>query len=180
MSKRMLLSIDPGMKGALAWLDDDGVLLRIEDMPVVAKEIQPSVLWNMFRVMTPSAVVIEYQQAMPPALRGRTQGSASTFKTGKGYGILLGVVAGLEVPVAVRRPTDWKGRLHLSKDKEQSRAMALSTWPGHSEWFKFKVHEGRAEAALLGLSTLMEQGKPATVVVGRAAPVSRKRIVRVP
>jgi hypothetical protein len=177
--KKMLLAVDPGMAGALAWLDDDGRLQRIEDMPVVAKEIQPAVLWNMFRAMTPSAVVIEHQQYMPPQLRGRQQGGGSSFKTGKGFGILLGVVAGLEVPVTTRRSADWKGRLKLSKDKEQSRQRALETWPDHSDWFKLKKHEGRAEAALLGLSMLIEQGKPATVVVGRVASPPRKKLVRV-
>lgn len=175
----MLLSIDPGMKGALAWLDGNANLLRVEDMPVINKEIQASVLWNMMRVMTPDAVVIEYQQAMPDHLRGRRQGSQSTFKTGKGYGILLGVVAGLEVPVTTRHSSAWKQRLHLTKDKEASRQRAIEVWPSCTEWFKLVKHEGRAEAALLGLSMMVEQGKPPHPVAN-PVPKSKKRLVRVP
>jgi len=176
---KYLLAIDPGMKGALAWLDDNANLVRVEDMPVINSEIQPSVLWNMMRVLTPDAVVIEYQQAMPAKLRGRQQGGQSTFKTGTGYGILLGVVAGLEIPVAIRRSSSWKPRLHLTKDKEASRQRAIQTWPSCTEWFKLKKHEGRAEAALLGLSMFVEQGKPPHPV-SNAVPKPKKRLVRVP
>jgi hypothetical protein len=176
-----ILSIDPGMAGALALVDHNGELLGIEDMPIVKKEVDQVLLWNIMKTMRPTAVVIEYQQAMPPQMRERTQGSASTFKTGKNYGMLLGLAAALEVPFTTRRPSDWKKRMGLSKDKEESRALALRTWPGHHELFKFKKYEGRAEAALLGLSMLVEQGRNKDMQINRVpAPTPRKKLIRLP
>jgi hypothetical protein len=147
-----IISIDPGMSGAVAWLYN-GNLIRVEDLPIVDKNLNPSLLYDMLTSTTrPSVIVVERQQAMPPMLQGRQQGSASTFKTGMGYGLILGVVASLQCPVVTPTPGSWKKTLGLSKDKERSRKLALDTWPELADRFKFKKNEGRAEAALLGLS----------------------------
>lgn len=149
---RTILSIDPGLKGALAWLTEAGALIGVEDMPVVDSETSPALLYRLVREYSPDMVAIEQQQSMPK------QGVASSFKTGMGYGILLGAAASLEVPMYLRRSNVWKKTLGLTSDKERSRKAALQRWPEHADLFKLKKHEGRAEAALLGLALLTENG----------------------
>lgn len=158
----MIVGIDPGMKGAIAWLHPNGALARVEDLPIVDKNLNASLLYDMLRDMCGlgySAVVVERQQYMPPVMQGRQQGGSSTFKTGMGYGIILGVVASLQCRVSTPTSSTWKKPLNLSKDKERSRKLAIDTWPAMADRFKFKKDEGRAEAALLGLSYLRSLGQ---------------------
>lgn len=143
----MIVGIDPGMRGAIAWVGETyGDLAYVVDLPVVNKEVNASLLANRLREYDVTLCVVERQQAMP------RQGVASSFKTGQGYGTILGVVAGLGLRVEVVRATAWKKRLGLSSDKERSRQMALARWPNSAHLFARKLDEGRAEAALLALS----------------------------
>lgn len=161
----MIISIDPGMRGAIAWLSPEGALIQVKDLPVVDKMVNPSLLYDML-ANSPAQVttaLVERQQYMPPVMQGRQQGGASTFKTGVGYGIILGVVASLRVPVMTPTSSTWKKPLGLTKDKERSRKLAIDTWPGQSEWFKRKMDEGRAEAALLGYGYLRALGKASVI-----------------
>lgn len=144
----MLVGIDPGMRGAIAWLDDRGELVHVVDLPVVNKEVNAALLVDLLNEYDLDLVIVERQQAMP------RQGVASSFKTGQGYGTILGVVAALEVRVEVVRATTWKKRLGLTSDKERSRQMAIARWPASAYLFARKLDEGRAEAALLALSHL--------------------------
>ena len=155
---KQILSIDPGLKGALAWLHYDGTLIEIEDMPVVDKRINASLLCKLLQAYgSIDAAVIETQQAFPKRPDGRGQGTASAFKTGVGYGILLGALASLDIPIEARSPAAWKRVLKLNQDKERSRRMAIDRWPGQAYLFSRVKDEGRAEAALLGYAWLLEQ-----------------------
>ena len=77
------------------------------------------------------------------------QGVSSTFKFGKAYGVVIGVVAALKIPVHFVAPSVWKRHFGLSADKEEARARALQYWPERAELFARKKDHGRAEAALL-------------------------------
>ena len=85
-------------------------------MPLVDNEVNAKLLANLIvgygRL---ECAVVERQQSMPK------QGVASSFKTGVGYGIIIGVLAALDIPAYFLSPTQWKKMLHLSKDKEVSR-----------------------------------------------------------
>jgi crossover junction endodeoxyribonuclease RuvC len=48
-------------------------------------------------------------------------------------------------------PAQWKRAMHLTSDKEQSRARALETFPVCAHHFARKKDHGRAEAALIAL-----------------------------
>lgn len=137
----IVVGVDPGLTGALAACDG-GALLWVEDMPVVDKEVNPTLLRQLLRDHEPiDHVVIEQVAAFPK------NGSIGNFKLGLAYGIALGVAA--VYPHSTVRPTVWKKRLGLTSDKERSRKMAIDLWPEHSDWFKRKKDDGRAEAALL-------------------------------
>ncbi|MGL4498487.1 MAG: hypothetical protein ACRCU2_05435 [Planktothrix sp.] len=96
------------------------------------------------KLATPnSIIIIENVHAMPG------QGVTSMFSFGMGYGIWLGIIAALSIPVEFVTPQTWKKHYSLGSDKESSRVTALQLFPSQSENLKLKKHHGRAEALLL-------------------------------
>jgi hypothetical protein len=144
---KTVLAFDPGLKGAMAWVNEAGNIGQIEDMPVLAGEVNGPLIASLIAAYGEiECAIIEKQQAYPK------QGVSSSFKTGTGYGILIGVCAGMHIPVVFWPASMWKKALRLNSDKEYSRKRALERWPFDVEYFKLKKHEGRAEAALMGAS----------------------------
>jgi crossover junction endodeoxyribonuclease RuvC len=137
------MGIDPGASGAIAfyWPSHPHVVTA-EDVPLVDGEIDATTLAQRIDQMRPDLVIIERVGAMPK------QGVSSTFKFGKSYGLVIGIVAALKIPRHFVTPGKWKKHYGLSADKEQARARALNLWP-ESESFSRKIDHGRAEAALL-------------------------------
>ena len=137
-------SCDPGGSGAIAFLFKGYPrTISVEDTPTVAGEIDAATLADRISTMCPDMFIIERVGAMPK------QGVASTFKFGKAYGVVIGVVAALKIPVHFVAPSVWKKHFGLSSDKEQSRARALQLWPDRAELFARKRDHNRSEAALL-------------------------------
>lgn len=141
------VGIDPGMGGAIAILSE-GRPTAIEDMPIVDGEVSGALLFNVLgdvkRYAGHVPVLVEQVAAFPK------NGSIGNFKLGLSYGVVLGVVAGLGLPLYRVRPAIWKRAMSLSSDKERSRASAIALWPEGAGWFKRKKDADRAEAALLG------------------------------
>lgn len=143
----MIVSIDPGASGAIAFLDDDGTLIDVVDMPVVEKQVAGSLLRDILTQYggPPADAIVERVASMP------RQGVASTFKFGCAYGTALGVIAALGIPVHHVTPTVWKRAMGVTADKETSRHKAIDRWPHQAGLFARKKDDGRAEAALIGL-----------------------------
>ena len=142
----MILGIDPGISGALAWVSDDGHLISTSDMPVIEingkKKVSPYILADMLKARMPTLAVIEEVGAMPG------QGVTSMFGFGYSAGILAGVCAGLMVPTVMYRPAVWKRAAGVPADKGAARQMAQRFWPGCRDFDRVK-DGGRAGAALL-------------------------------
>lgn len=142
----MILGIDPGISGALAWVSDDGHLIATADMPLVEvngkKKVSPQILVLHLIERKPKLVVVEEVGAMPG------QGVTSMFNFGYSAGILAGVCAGLGLPMVTYRPAVWKRHAHVPADKGAARQMAQRFWPGARDFDRVK-DDGRAEAALL-------------------------------
>lgn len=138
--------IDPGLSGAIAYYDPahPGVIIA-EDLPVVGREVVGAILAKNLEIMRPQLVMIERAGTRPG------QAAGATLRTGTNFGILVGVVSALRIPVAFVNPGVWKRYFHLPKDKEESRALALRKWPEQAQVFKRKMDEGRAEAALIAV-----------------------------
>jgi len=80
------------------------------------------------------------------------QGLSSTFKFGRGVGLIEGVIGGALVPSGYVVPTVWKRHFGLVADKEAARQKAIELWPASAaELFGRKKDHGRAEAALIAL-----------------------------
>jgi crossover junction endodeoxyribonuclease RuvC len=142
----MIVGIDPGISGAVAWVSDEGFLLSAMDMPTLEvngkAKVNPYILTSELGFRKPKIVVIEEVGAMPG------QGVTSMFNFGYSAGILAGVCAGLGIPTVFYRPAAWKRQAGVSADKGAARQMAQRLWPGSRAFDRVKDH-GRAEAALL-------------------------------
>ncbi len=147
----MILAIDPGKAGAIAHLHDDGRYCCVSDAPAIGSTVCPELLSALIRKLafdgksSQHHVVLEQVGAMPG------QGVTSMFNFGTSYGIALGVVAALRLPVELVRPNVWKREMGLGKDKEASRSKALHLFPEAAEMLQRKKDSDRAEALLLGL-----------------------------
>jgi crossover junction endodeoxyribonuclease RuvC len=143
----MIVGIDPGISGAVAWVSDEGgFLLSAMDMPTLEvngkMKVNPHILASDLSFRKPKIVVIEEVGAMPG------QGVTSMFNFGYSAGILAGVCAGLGIPTVFYRPAVWKRQAGVPADKGAARQMAQRLWPGSRAFDRVKDH-GRAEAALL-------------------------------
>ena len=140
----LICGIDPGLTGAVAIIDHDGLLHEVHDMPRTGSEIDTAGFVKLLDLTNLSGVVIEESQSRPG------QGHVGPYRTGRNYGVLLGALGALgwvpwRIPSSV-----WKPAMQLTADKALSLEMTRSLWPdtGH---FDRKKDDGRAEAALLAL-----------------------------
>jgi len=143
----MIIGIDPGNFGAIAWVSDSGHLIRVADMPTVEvngkKKVSPQML---------VALLEDYDDAKMVAIEDvgvfLGNGAVSMFNFGYSAGILAGVCAGLRMPTSFYRPAVWKRAAGVPADKGAARQMAQRFWPGCRDFDRAK-DDGRAEAALL-------------------------------
>jgi crossover junction endodeoxyribonuclease RuvC len=150
----MIAGIDPGLTGALFFLDPrNPVTGEAIDLPVhllarggrAKREIDIAGLVGILATHGPAHAFVEQVSSMPG------QGVSSTFAFGKGYGVILGVLAAHGVPVTLVSPAVWKRALGVLKAKDAARARASQLLPEAAPQWPLKKHDGRAEAALLAL-----------------------------
>ena len=148
----ILLGVDPGQSGALAWLDEVGTLLRVEDMPVLEimrngkprKELDVLGLSRLLSVLTPDICFLEQVNGM----EGDSPSSAFTFGRITGAAEATLKLSGARFEAVP--PATWKRAMGLiGTAKDQSRAKATARWPAFAAQFSLKKHDGRAESALL-------------------------------
>lgn len=147
----MILGIDPGAKGALAFFDPDKGTLDVLDTPTVevkrgAKtktEISPQMVFAIIRARNPTHAVIEKVGAMPG------QGVSSMFQFGRGVGMYEGIIAALEIPLTYVAPQTWQKSLACREGKDGNRARAAELYPAYANAFAKKRDDGRADAALI-------------------------------
>lgn len=151
-----ILGIDPGVSGAIAfyWTEAPGRVVA-EDVPIANEHISGGLLFDRIKQTAPDVAVIELVGAMPK------QGVSSTFKFGRAYGTVIGIVQALGIPHFFVTPAKWKKHFGLSAEKEPAREMALRRFAHTPEYFARKKDHGRAEAALIALYAAEEILKPA-------------------
>ncbi len=149
----MILSIDPGNRGAIAGLSTrTGDLLALHDMTL--KEtgstghmryfVDGSMLSRIVTSLQPVCAILERVASMPG------QGVSGIFAFGRGVGTIEGVLASADVPISYVAPQVWK-RYHglIKQPKEKSLELAREFYPDAE--LHLKKHEGRAEAILIGV-----------------------------
>jgi crossover junction endodeoxyribonuclease RuvC len=154
----LVLGIDPGSTGALAFLNImDGVPVDLEivdmptrpvgrrshlDAPALVRKIEA----RGCGVDAPIAAAILEQGGVRPQ-NGRV-GAASFWV---GVGEIRGVLAALHIRLETVAPATWKRAMRVSGDKGASLLRASEAFPRWSgQWARKKDH-GRAEAALIAL-----------------------------
>jgi len=142
------IGIDPGQTGGLALVSQMGNLIAVERMPAITGEVDAVGLFltldQWIKTDDDTKCAIEQVHSMPG------QGVSSSFKFGKNFGIALGVVAALGIPLHRVTPQRWKGGMSLlKKDKDASRQLATEFWPNMSGEWKLKKDNGISDAALI-------------------------------
>ena len=109
--------------------------------------VSPALFADIIRRHQPASACMELVGSRP------LQGLSSTFRFGKSVGLIEGCIAALQIPVAHVTPQVWRRHFGLiGRDKELSRAKAISLWPDlASIYFSRKKDHGKAEAALIAL-----------------------------
>jgi crossover junction endodeoxyribonuclease RuvC len=128
-----LLELDPGSSGAIAFLNDDGQLLDVLDMPVVAiggkNRVAAQALALLVAANRPTHAYVEQVAARPG------QGVSSMFAFGQSVGVIDGVLAALGVPVTYVTPQSWKRAMQVTADKGSSRRRAMQLFPSRTALF---------------------------------------------
>lgn len=152
---KVFLGIDPGNTGALVWLREDGLVLDVQDMPVlkiktgktIKNRLSPQLLSDMLRSFPAESgtlfAYVEQVGAMPK------QGVSSTFNFGMSYGMILGCLSALDIPFHTITPAHWKRLVGLRGGKGASRALAAQLYPDRAGMFARVKDDGRAEALLI-------------------------------
>lgn len=149
-----VIGIDPGINGGVAAIRGDKILL-LDRCP--KKKINASHDYDveeMTRMLESlkehnPCVYIEKVNAMP------MQGVVSMFNFGRGFGIWIGICAGLKIPLKFVTPRQWKKKMILAKDKDKKASIDtakqlfpdIDLKPGRL----IRDHDGMAEALLIAV-----------------------------
>ena len=147
----ILMSIDPGLSGAIAVFIDD-VLIDIVDTPTheltrnnkTKRQISASALAGIFTQHHPDHVVVEKVTAMPG------NGATSMFSFGRSFGVIEGILAAYNIPATYVMPSVWTKGIGRGLGKDASRARACELYPSHQQKFARVKDDGRADAVLIG------------------------------
>lgn len=155
MKRKLVMGVDPGLNGAIAFYNPTSREIKIYDMPVTLiplgknkkREINKDALST---IIGGYALDIEFAVVEKVGVMGGHEGTVSMFNFGFGAGLLSGVLAANLIPTIYVLPSVWKSSLGLTSDKNESIDRARSMFsPEYHHYFKRKKDDGRAEAALL-------------------------------
>ena len=146
-----VMSIDPGLSGAMAVFDGDD-LIAVVDMPThelsrngkAKRQVAASTLAGIFTQHEPQHVIVEKVSAMPG------QGVTSMFSFGRSFGVIEGILAAFEIPATYVMPSVWTKAIGKGLGKDASRARACELYPSHQKSFARVKDDGRADAVLIG------------------------------
>lgn len=158
--KTQIIGIDPGANGAFARINPDKLTLRIWDMPM--KQVTKSGKRNEVDVaaildMLPASEIevisyIEDVWSLPH------DGHVGAFNFGDRYGMVRGALLASDIILKRVRPQSWKIKMGCPADKNGARALACELFPNHVDEFKRVKDDGRAEAALIALYGVLNEG----------------------
>ena len=128
--------IDPGNEGALVLLYENGQI-EFHDAPTAIVKsgkrsrtvLVPQEMASQLEYFTLESyslhVYVEKVSSMPK------QGIASSFNFGMGYGLWIGILAGLSIPYTLVTPARWKKEMMagMGKEKEASCVRAAQLFP---------------------------------------------------
>lgn len=133
----LYLGVDPGKSGAIAVLLPYGSVVCVVRLDQTEHDVVESL--RAIVAEQRCCAMLERVSAMPG------QGVSSTFKFGKSYGFLRGVLVALQIPFEEVAPATWQGymKCRTKGDKNVSKAAAQRRWPGE------KIIHATADALLI-------------------------------
>ncbi len=138
--ERIYLGIDPGASGGIAivWEMARGRTTMAYNMPETESDTA-DILREYQQYAAITTCFIEAVHSMPK------QGVASSFKFGRSYGFLRGLLIGLKIPFEEITPQTWQKEMNCRTggDKNVSKAKAQQLWP------ELKITHALADALLL-------------------------------
>jgi crossover junction endodeoxyribonuclease RuvC len=150
----VILGIDPGLSGALAFYNPETGFLSVLDMPTLkaggTKGKSVIDMASLARLIDAESTRISQCYLELVGTRPGESG-VGAFSFGEGVGIIRGILAASFIPVTRVTPAVWKKAMGCTGDKEQSRARASEILPRHADKWPLKKHDGRAEAAVLAV-----------------------------
>ncbi len=99
---KVFVGIDPGKKGAIVFLNKEGELISVHEMPVIGKEYDEHEICELIMVHRNVHVIIEDVQP------SREFGLASSASLLECKGLLRGISVGLGVPYTLVAPRTWQ------------------------------------------------------------------------
>lgn len=189
------IGIDPGLHGAIVAVDENFGLVEYYDCPVIQNvktkkgkkstkyEFAPAVMADYLRAIATRAermdgyvkVWLERAGAMPK------QGLSSTFKTGRGFGLWEGIIAGISIKYDIIAPRTWSKEMFqgtpLGDPKQRSLSKAQRLFP---ELPLTKPNgrvlslDGRSDAALIAYFGMLQM-KGEEHKVDKRTPVRIKK-----
>lgn len=156
------IGVDPGLKGAIAIIDENGYWIQIQDTPTITfqkgkknkteyniGEIK-RVLFNFIDISSDKTTVfVEKMQSMPPGIRVQ-----ASFSLGYCQGLFEGILTALEIPYQLVISKHWQKHFQITKPKGDkktqsfqiaSRLFPTATLTGP----KGGVKDGRSDALLI-------------------------------
>ena len=165
---RRYLGVDPGLSGAFALVTvaDDGAY-SVEVWPTPCdwitvgtgkrRRYNAFALYRALDDLTRQPIALTYleQQSARPQ-----QGVTSTFSTGFGFGLWIGLLTAAAVPFAVVPPARWRGRVGLATQakaekkavKEAVRLAACRRFPA------VPIPLEHADAVMMAVAAALEHG----------------------
>lgn len=147
----IVLGIDPGLSGAVAFYDTKTGDITVVDMPTVEvmrsgkkkNEVSPQLLSDAIAAGHPAMAFVERVGAMPG------QGVTSVFSFGRSMGVVEGVLAAFDIPTTIVPPQVWQKGVNLRGGKDGSRERAMQLFPRQASLFARKKDDGRSDASLI-------------------------------
>lgn len=178
---RRYLGIDPGVTGAVALLtvhDDGTQALTVQATPCdwvqvgsgKRRRYNAYALFTALEAVGPRLISLAYleQQSARPK-----QGVASTFSTGFGFGLWVGLLTALAIPFAIVPPRRWRARAGLAAHPKGTAPKAIKTAVRLAACRRFPavpINLDHADAVMLAVAAALEHGLPAREALDPVRP----------
>ena len=142
------IGIDPGLSGAIAFIDESGGLIVHDAPTVVVKGTRREYLTPQMAALLSG---VTGRAALEQGIPMPRQASNTTYLMGKGGGLWEGILAASGIAYDLVPPQKWKRALGIpvGSDKGASRALASRLFPEYAHLFARVKDDGRAEASLI-------------------------------
>ena len=173
----IFVGIDPGLHGAIAWMDGERKQICVRDCPLVDGQYNYHGMWKLLgdvlHIATcdqttgdyNSIVTMEAVHAMP------TDGRCSAFSFGVGYGAWLGIIGSRNLPSRLVTPQTWKRTMlaGVANDKRAEAVALKQRFQGHPVCAQLHGPKGGLRDGRVDALFLAEYGRVTWKLSGKRA-----------